>query len=292
MLSCSQTGYMRLLFLVTLTMIAFAGNSVLNRLAVAEFGMGVWAFAVVRVAAGAVTLAVLVRFRRQHRSPIAGGNRWAGALALAAYMLGFSYAYQTLEAGTGALILFGVLQLLLFGWTIWTAAAVNKWQWAGMTVSLIGLAVLLWPTDVSNVPMAGVLAMLGATVGWAAYTILGRSSTDPLKNTADNFALCLPLVAIMLLFDFGHLGAWQGIACALCAGALTSGLGYALWYRCLPQLSVPQAALAQLSVPLLAVFGGVVLLSEPVTSRMMVAAALILGGIGLSIGSKAPVDRS
>ncbi len=273
---------MRLTLLVAITMFAFAANSVLNRLAVAEFGMDAFSFAVVRVAAGAVVLVAMVALHAGERKLPKMVLSWRGPVSLAAYMLGFSYAYQTLGAGLGALILFGALQVFLFGWAVWCRQNVQRRQWLGMGVSLLGLGLLLWPSNMISVPVAGTLAMLIATAGWATYTVLGRGAADALAQSALNFTVCLPLVSLGLIGAEVDTGGWQGVTCAVVAGGVTSGLGYALWYRVLPKISVTHSALAQLSVPVIAVLGGAAILSEPITQRMIMAAALVLGGIAVS----------
>ncbi|MCO4848193.1 MAG: DMT family transporter [Yoonia sp.] len=282
---------MKLFFFVAVTMTAFAANSVLNRVGVATFGMNPFVFAVIRVAAGAVTLAVLVALRGQ--SPFAGlVTRWRGALALAVYMVGFSWAYLSLGAGLGALILFGVLQMMMFGWSVAQGQAVPMMRWAGAAFALVGLAVLLWPSGVAVVPFTGTVAMIAATAGWAAYTILGQGARDPLAVSAGNFILCLPLVALSLLLANGGVLSLGGVAAAIVAGAVTSGLGYALWYRVLPSLPTTVAAVAQLSVPVIAVLAGVIFLAEPLSFRLIVAGALVLGGIAVSNVRWAPAGRS
>ena len=272
---------MRLFFLVALTMCAFAANSILTRVGVAHYGMDAVSFAAVRVAAGAVMLAALVMGRGG--APFAGLRaRWRGAIALAVYMLGFSWAYLTLGAGLGALILFGSLQIMMFGWAVWRGQDIPQMRWIGAGAAMIGLVVLLWPTQSFSVPFSGTILMIVATIGWAAYTILGQGAKDPLLASAGNFILCLPIVALGLLG--GALGTVSagGVIAAMLAGAVTSGLGYALWYRVLPQLPTTVAAVAQLSVPVIAVAGGVLFLDEPLTLRMAIAGALVLGGIVLS----------
>lgn len=281
---------MRLFLLVTLTMCAFAANSILTRVGVAHYAMDAVSFAALRVAAGAVMLAVLVVARGG--APFDGLlSRWRGALALSVYMLGFSWAYLTLGAGLGALILFGSLQIMMFGWAVWRGQNIPQMRWIGACFALVGLGVLLWPTQSFSVPFAGTLLMLAATFGWAVYTILGQGAKDPLLATAGNFILCLPIVALAL---FGaDLGAFNtgGVVAAILAGAVTSGLGYALWYRVLPQLPTTVAAVAQLSVPVIAVVGGVLFLNEQVTMRMAIAGLLVLGGIALSNVRWVPTGR-
>lgn len=282
---------MKLLFLVAVTMTAFAANSVLNRVGVASFGMDPFVFAVIRVAAGAITLAVLVALRGQF--PFADlPSRWRGALALSVYMIGFSWAYLSLGAGLGALILFGVLQMMMFGWAVVQGQSVPAMRWVGAVFALVGLAVLLWPSGTAVVPFTGTVAMIVATAGWASYTILGQGAPDPLAVTAGNFILCLPLVALSLLLAGGGVLSAGGIAAAVAAGAVTSGMGYALWYRVLPVLPTTAAAVAQLSVPVIAVLAGTVFLGEPLSFRLIMAGLLVLGGIAVSNVRWAPVGRS
>ena len=281
---------MRLFFLVALTMCAFAANSILTRVGVAHYGMDAVSFAALRVAAGAVMLAALVMARGG--APFHGVlARWRGALALAVYMLGFSWAYLTLGAGLGALILLGSLQIMMFGWAVWRGQAIPRMRWVGAFFAMVGLVVLLWPTERFAVPIVVTLLMITATIGWATYTILGQGAKDPLLATTGNFILCLPIVALALLGGSMSAVSAGGVIAATLAGAVTSGLGYALWYRVLPQLPTTVAAVAQLSVPVIAVVGGVLFLSEELTMRMAVAGVLVLGGIALSNVRWAPKDR-
>ena len=280
---------MKLIGLVCLTMVAFAVNSILTRVGVNTYGMDPLTFAAIRVGAGALSLGFLVIIHGQ--SPLESiRNRWKGALALTTYMIGFSIAYLSLGVGMGALILFGLLQIMMFGWAIFQGQTVSKMRWAGAMFALIGLVILLWPSELEVVPLVGTLAMIAATVGWAVYTILGQALRDPLQATAGNFILCFPMVAVFLVFTSGDLPL-GGIVSALFAGAVTSGFGYALWYRVLPQLPTTIAAVAQLSVPVFAVGGGVVFLAEPLTLRLLVAGLLVLGGIAVATIQSVPVGR-
>lgn len=274
---------MKLSAFVVLTMIAFAANSVLNRIGVAIYGMDPMAFAVIRTFAGAVMLTVLVGLRGADGLTLWSIKRGAGALALAVYMIGFSWSYLTLGAGLGALILFGVLQVVMFGWAIIEGQRIPPIRWIGASVAMVGLAVLLWPAGGTAVPVAGASAMILAGVAWAAYTLLGRGEADALAATAGNFVLCFPMVlGALALADLTTLG-MAGTLVAIVAGAATSGLGYALWYRCLPQLATITASVAQLSVPVIAVGAGVIFLAEPVTTRLLIAGILVLGGIAISL---------
>lgn len=272
---------MKLILAVALTMTAFAANSVLNRIGVAQFGIDPLGFAAIRVIAGAAMLWVLVAFRSQASPAVFTPKRVAGAASLATYMIGFSWAYQGLDAGVGALILFGALQVVIFGWAIVEKQPIPAARWLGVVTALIGLSVLLWPSQASPMPIASVLAMIAAAVGWGAYTLLGRHESDPLGATASNFLLCVPFVAIGLL-DMGAVPI-VGVVTAVIAGALTSGLGYALWYKLLPKLATTVAGTAQLSVPVIAVVLGTLFLAEPLSLRLIVAGFLVLGGIGISL---------
>ena len=282
---------MRLGLTVALVMVAFAGNSILNRIGVATYGMDPLTFAALRVAAGALVLLALTH--RQGRPDLRDRRRWAGAVALAAYMIGFSWAYLSLGAGLGALILFATVQIVMFGAALRSGQRIPALRWAGMMVAMAGLVVLLWPAGVVRVDPAGALAMIAAGIGWGAYTLLGRQVTDATRATAVNFTLCLPLVlgAVALHADLGPLPA-GGVGVALLAGAVTSGLGYALWYRVVPALPVTVAAIAQLSVPVIAVVAGILLLSEPVTLRILLAILLVLGGIALSVVGQRRIGSS
>ncbi|MEY1556764.1 DMT family transporter [Yoonia sp. R2331] len=280
---------MKLFLLVTLTMCAFAGNSVLNRLGVGQLGMDPMGFAVVRVLAGAVTLFVLVSLRRGGLQ-LSGWPRWGGAASLAIYMLGFSWAYLTLGAGLGALILFAVVQLVMFGFALWRGQGVPAMRWIGAGVAFGGLVLLLWPAGTVQVPIAGAFSMAVAGAAWAAYTLLGQSERDALSGTAANFVLCVPLVLPGLIWA-GPGWSLMGVVTAIVAGAVTSGLGYALWYRVLPALPTTLAAIIQLSVPVIAVLGGIVFLAEPLTLKITASGGLVLGGIALSLIKGQPAAR-
>ncbi len=273
-----------LLFLfVALTMTAFAANSVLNRVAVTEFQMAPMDFAAIRVVAGAAVLWALILPRAAAQPVLWVPRRLAGAAMLAVYMIGFSWAYISLDAGLGALILFGVLQVVVFGWAVWEGQTIPLMRWIGALIALLGLCILLWPSGQTAVPLAGSLAMVAAGIGWAGYTLLGRAEADALGATAGNFLLCVPLTGLaMLLGSSGPLSV-AGVVTAIVAGAVTSGLGYALWYRVLPSIPTTVAGIAQLSVPVIALAAGVLLLAEPLTPRLLTAGALVLGGIALSL---------
>lgn len=272
---------MRLVALTALAMAAFAGNSLLNRWAVGGGHADAFGFAALRVAAGALVLLALVRMRGG-ALPWRGPGRAVAVAGLAAYMLGFSAAYLGLDAGTGALILFATVQVTMFAGALWAAEPVPPRRWRGAGLALAGLAVLLWP-GAGAVPALGpALAMLVAGVGWGVYSLGGRRATDPLAATAANFALCLPLVLLPLAIWLPALDG-TGVALAVVSGAVTSGLGYALWFAVLPALGAGRAAVAQLSVPVIAMAGGALLLTEPPALAAVLAAAVVLGGVAVGL---------
>lgn len=277
---------MRLFALVALIMCAFAANSVLNRIGVALQGMDPMDFATIRTGAGAGMLWLLVAIRQAPRPAVFSARRFAGAGALTIYMIGFSWAYITLDAGLGALILFGVLQIVVFGWAVIEGGAIPLLRWIGAAIALTGLCVLLWPSGTAAVPVGGAVSMTIAGAAWAVYTLLGRAEADPLGATASNFLLCLPLVAVAMVWAGVGAMPLPGIITAIIAGAITSGLGYALWYRALPSLPTTVAGIAQLSVPVIAVIAGVLFLQEPLTLRLILAGGLVLGGIAVSLTAR------
>ena len=273
---------MRLIALTLATMLAFAANSVLNRFAVAMFQTDPALFAVVRTVSGAVLLAGLLMLKGQRPPMQPRLQRLFGGGALALYMIGFSMAYLTLDAGVGALILFGGVQITMFGWAVVERSAIPLSRWIGALVSMAGLAWLVWPAQgQAAIDLGGIILMGAAAIGWGAYSLAGRISTDPLAATSANFIVAVPLVLPLLIL--GGNGTWPGIGLAILAGAVTSGLGYALWYQVVPQLGATRAAVAQLSVPILAALGGAAVLAERPDARFILAAGLVLGGIPVGL---------
>ena len=275
---------MRLFFLTALVMLAFAANSVLNRMALLSDGASPASFALVRLISGAVFLLALVYLRPGPGVPWGAARRAWGAVTLAVYVLGFSFAYVTLDAGIGALILFGGVQITMFVGAVILGENLPVQRWAGSVMAFAGLVLLLWPWTVVAPDHAGAGLMAAAAVGWGIYSLLGRAGADPLGATAANFALAVPAgLAGFALFP-GALSV-RGAVLATISGAVTSGAGYALWYAILPKLGATRAAIAQLSVPIIAVAVGVILLGEPLSLRLVFAAAVVLTGIGLSLRS-------
>tara|TARA_R110002110_G_scaffold17648_13_gene75164 strand:+ start:1053 stop:1901 length:849 start_codon:yes stop_codon:yes gene_type:complete len=281
---------MRILLLTALTMIAFAANSILTRMAIDGQHIDPSGFALVRVASGALVLGMLITLRGGGM-PLLSRQRIAGAVALAAYMIGFSMAYLTLDAGLGALILFGVVQTAMFAYSALRGASPNRRQAIGAGVAFSGLLVALWPGPDSSGDLAGAFLMVIAGLGWAAYTIIGRNAEDPLGASAANFLLSLPML-LVLLITAGLYFTPAGLALGMLCGGLTSGLGYALWYSVLPKLDAVTAAIVQLSVPIIAIVAGVVVLGENLGWPLIVATVLVVGGIGWAVSAgSVQVDR-
>jgi drug/metabolite transporter (DMT)-like permease len=265
----------RIVALTSLAMIAFAANSVLARLALGHDGADPLAYTGIRLASGAVALAILIALVDRNR-PFRVAGSWLGAAALFGYAIAFSVAYIVLGAGTGALILFASVQIGVIGWAIIRGDRPHLLEW-------IGLVYLVSPGLVAP-PTLGALLMLAAGICWAAYTLIGRGSSSPLADTAGNFIRCLPLALPLIL-----AGAfWHGLdpitaAYAIASGVVASGIGYAIWYTALPHLTRTRAAIVQLTVPAIAAIGGVLLISETVTSRLIVSSVAILGGVAFAL---------
>lgn len=273
-------SYPRLILLTLLAMLAFAGNSLLCRIALERTAIDAASFTMVRLAAGAIILWLAARSRRH--VPEGRGN-WVSATALFAYAAGFSFAYLSLPAATGALLLFGAVQATMIGYGAWTGERLSLVQVIGVLLACAGLAGLLLP-GASAPSLRGALLMLGAGAAWGIYSLRGRGIGDPIRVTAGNFLRAVPMAALLsvaLLADASVDGA--GIAYAVASGALASGVGYVIWYMALPALKASSAATVQLSVPVIAAAGGVLFLGEPVGVRLVLASVAVLGGIALVI---------
>jgi drug/metabolite transporter (DMT)-like permease len=275
---------MRLILLTVLTMLAFASNSLLNRMAVGGGHIDAASFAAVRMAAGAIALSMIL-ILRGGGFPLFERSRIVGTLSLAAYMIGFSLAYISLDAGLGALILFGVVQVTMFVWGAVIGTRPTVRQMCGASIAFAGLTVALWPAEGSTTDPKGAALMVIAGLGWAAYTLAGRGAKAPLSATAANFILAAPLMALPLIGQDLHITT-NGTLLAIVAGAVTSGLGYALWYTVLPHMQASTAAVVQLSVPIIAIAAGAMLLGETVTLVIGFAALLVVGGIALAVTSR------
>jgi drug/metabolite transporter (DMT)-like permease len=311
----------RLFTLTLLAMIAFASNSLLCRAALKQTNIDAASFTFIRIFSGAAMLWIILEFRTRRMvertaSPLVerreaefpspqsspkgrGGpfslrekvgmraaGSWLSALALFAYAAAFSFAYNTLPAGTGALLLFGAVQATMILWGLHTGERLHAIQIIGLVIALIGLVILVFP-GLSAPPLIGSILMLSAGVAWGIYSLRGKAARDAIAATAGNFLRAVPfaLVVSIILIPWARFDR-TGVIYAVISGALTSGLGYVLWYRALPGLRAASAATVQLSVPVLAATGGILLLSEPITLRYFVASITILGGIALVVLSR------
>jgi drug/metabolite transporter (DMT)-like permease len=278
----------RVWLLTVLAMIAFAANSLLCRLALATTSIDPATFTSVRVLSGAAALWLLTRGRAGRLS---SAGSLPSALALFAYALAFSYAYVALSAATGALLLFGAVQATMIGYGRLRGERFQGWQLAGFVIAIAGLAGLLLP-GVTAPPLLGAILMLSAGIAWGIYSLRGRGSGDPVLATASNFVRAVPaaVVASLIALPWLSIDA-RGLAYALASGTLTSGIGYVIWYSALPALSATTAATVQLSVPVLAALGGVILLGEQLTLRLAITSAAILGGVALVVAEGARARR-
>ena len=276
--------YSRVVLLTLLALIAFAGNSLLCRIALVHTNIDAASFTTIRLLSGALVLWILVMLRdRGRRVGIAGKGNWLSALALFVYAAGFSFAYIQLNTGMGALILFGAVQTSMIAFGLWRGERFTTAQWLGLLMAFSGLIGLLLP-GLSAPPLTGAMLMIVAGIAWGVYSLRGKGAGDPLLITAGNFSRTVPMALLLSLMLLSRASLDSaGVYYALLSGALTSGVGYAIWYSALPLLKATTAATVQLSVPLLAALGGVVLLQEPVTLRLLLAALAILGGIALVV---------
>jgi drug/metabolite transporter (DMT)-like permease len=261
-----------------LAMLAFAGNSILCRLALKTTTIDPSSFTSVRMVSAACTLAIILRLRG---NPSLGGGNWKSAVALFAYAAGFSLAYVNLTAGTGALLLFGAVQLSMIGISLWRGEKMSGQKILGLILALIGLVVLVFP-GLAAPPLTSSALMIGAGIAWGIYSLRGRGAGDATVVTAGNFIRTVPMTIAFSLFAFMQFRYdATGVFFALLSGAITSGVGYAIWYKALPGLKPLEASIVQLSVPIIAAFGGIVFLGENLSLRLGFATFAVLSGIML-----------
>lgn len=264
------------------SLMAFAANSIFCRLALRDGAIDAESFTVVRLASGAAFLLLLLRLRKPGR--VLGGS-WKGGLALYLYAYLFSVAYLQLGAGVGALVLFGAVQITMFAFAWLRGERLSARTLLGMLIAFAGLVLLLLP-GAEAPPLLSALVMAASGVAWGAYSLLGKGSPNPLADTAGNFVRSLPLLlvlgVVMLALSRTHVSP-AGLLYALASGVLASGAGYAVWYGVVKQVSAQQAATMQLSVPVIAALGGVVLIGEPMSLRLLLASLVVLGGVALAL---------
>ncbi|MET0091630.1 MAG: DMT family transporter [Candidatus Thiodiazotropha sp.] len=268
---------LKLTLLTTLVMLAFAANSLLCREALTSDGIGAASFTLIRLVSGAAVLWLLI-FIRHRRTHVEGD--WLSAAALFGYAAGFSYAYLNLSAGSGALLLFGAVQLTMISYGILKGERLSRWQILGALSAFGGLIWLVMP-GVTTPPLFSAMLMIGAGISWGIYSLRGRAAQEPTLATAGNFARSVPFAVLlfMLLWGQNETVTETGVLYALASDAIASGLGYALWYAVLPALASTTAATLQLSVPVIAALGGALLLGEAFTLRFGIAAITVLGGL-------------
>lgn len=270
----------KIFVLTSLAMLAFAGNSLLCRLALKNTGIDAASFTSIRLISAAVALWLIVRLSN-NANP--GKGNWPSAFALFAYAAGFSFAYINLTAATGALLLFGAVQTTMIGYGMWRGERLLSLQWLGLVLALGGLVGLTLP-GLSAPPLVSSLLMIGAGAAWGIYSLRGKGAGDPTLVTAGNFLRTVPITVVLSLLMMRHIN-WDGAGVwyAITSGALTSGIGYAIWYKALPALKATQAATVQLSVPVIAAVGGIILLNESISLRLILASIAIISGIALVI---------
>jgi drug/metabolite transporter (DMT)-like permease len=259
-------------------MIAFATNSLLCRLALKQTTIDPATFTIIRIFSGAIALWLIIKMRR---ISLGNSGNWLSALALFAYAAGFSFAYVELSAGTGALLLFGAVQATMILWGLSKGERLDGIQIAGLVAAMTGLTILVFP-GLSAPPLIGSMLMLGAGVAWGIYSLRGKGQHNPISVTAGNFIRAVPFsfVVWIIFLPWAHFDL-AGTSYALVSGAIASGLGYVIWYSALPDLKAASAATVQLSVPVLAATGGILLLGESLTLRYVLASVAVLGGIAL-----------
>jgi drug/metabolite transporter (DMT)-like permease len=279
----------RIFILTFVAMTAFAGNSLLCRLALKQTRIDAASFTLIRIISGAIALQLIVMMRKRSRGK---AGSWSSALALFVYAAGFSFAYISLPAGTGALLLFGAVQGTMIIWALRKGERLHVRQRIGLALALAGLGALVFP-GLSAPPLGGSILMLSAGVAWGIYSLRGKAAGDPASATAGNFLRAVPMAAVLsaALLPWARLDRTD-IGYAILSGAIASGVGYAIWYTVLPTLRAAGAATVQLSVPVLAAAGGILLLGEPITLRAVLASVAVLGGIALVAIGRRPALAS
>lgn len=279
---------MRILLITVLSLIAFAGNSILCRIALGQGQIDAASFTSIRLFSGAITLFILYALFHKNKQTASKGS-WLGAVYLFIYAITFSYAYISLETAIGALVLFSSVQFSMLAYTFFSGIKIYPIEWCGALIAFIGFSYLVLP-DISSPSLIGFVLMVISGMAWAGYTLVGKKSSNPLADTAFNFMRTLPFITLLSLMTLNSTNAsTTGILFAVIAGSVTSGIGYAIWYVALKHLTSVQAAVSQLSVPIIAGIGGLLFLSEPISERLAISGAIILIGILLVVLSKKPL---
>ena len=277
-----KASSLQVVLLTTLAMIAFASNSLLNRLALGQKSIDPISYTTIRLTSGAIMLFLIASLQRKNGGAILRGS-WISAALLFIYAITFSFAYLSLSAGSGALILFGSVQVTMILVALRGGEHPQLMEWIGLGLALGGLVYLVFP-GLAAPSWLGSALMMVAGIAWGFYSIRGRGSQNPLADTAGNFVYAVPMILALRLILFSDIQfSTRGLMLAALSGALASGVGYVIWYAALRGLTTTRAAIVQLSVPVIAAWGGVLFLAEIVSTRLLLAGLLILGGIGLSV---------
>ncbi len=280
----------RIFISTMLALTAFAGNSVLCRLALGQDAIDAASFTNIRLVSGILVLALIARLRLGNNRAVSRGSNSA-AFMLFMYAAAFSYAYISLDTGTGALILFGSVQITMILVSLFSGHRLHGGEWAGILLAFSGFVYLILP-GVSTPSMLGFVLMTAAGVAWGFYTLKGRGSKNPLLDTAFNFARTWPYLLLLFLFTFREMElSTEGVLLAVVSGALASGVGYSIWYSALGGLTATQAAVLQLLVPVIAAMGGVMFSGETLSLRLLLSSVLVLGGIVLVIWTRTVIER-
>jgi len=274
----NNKSFLKTSLLTGLALIAFAANSVLCRLALGNEAIDAPSFTGIRLLSGAITLFIILSIKRGNKGASSKGS-WTAGLMLFLYAITFSYAYLSVDTGTGALILFGSVQITMIMLSLVTGTRLHLTEWSGVIIAFTGFIYLILP-DITTPSVNGFILMTVSGMSWGIYTLKGRSSKNPLMDTTYNFLRTIPFVALLAIFTMQNMSySFEGIVLALISGAVTSGVGYTIWYIALSGLSSTQAAVLQLSVPVIAAIGGVVFVSEEITIRLIISATIVLSGI-------------
>lgn len=276
---------MRTFILTALALIAFAANSVLCKYALGNNAIDAFSFTNIRLLSGAIVLFLLLKINKNNSQASSKGS-WISSAMLFIYALCFSYAYRTLDTGTGALILFGAVQITIILQSIISGNKLRLFEWIGILISFFGFIYLISP-GVTAPSLIGFILMTISGVAWGIYTVKGQTSKNPLADTTYNFIKTLPFLIITYLIAMNNsYYSLQGILLAIVSGGITSGIGYTIWYMAIRKLTPVQTAVVQLLVPLIAAFGGVLFISEIISIRLVISSVLILGGVLIITVSK------
>lgn len=282
------------ILLTTLALIAFAGNSVLCRLALSDNIIDAASFTSIRLFSGALFLVFLITITTRKNTKETSNNKkgsWLSALFLFIYAAAFSYAYISLDTGTGALILFGAVQVTMIVADIIKGKKLVLIEWLGLFIAFIGLFYLLLPSATAP-SLTGFVLMASSGIAWGFYTLAGKGSKTPLLDTSGNFLRTLPFIGLLTVLTFTNTElSNQGIILAIASGTITSGLGYAIWYSALAGLTVTNAAIIQLSVPIIAALGGIIFANESISFVLIISSFLVLGGVLTVIMGKRCIQR-